>query len=196
MTPPTRFHLGALVAAAMTATLLLTGCAGSPEPATPQATDIAPTPTEAAPEPSATPTAEPASDEDPSCETLIAESVVADFESQGLTSQAEPLYIGSLEVTDGMQCVWADFEGPAGDHGQMFGWARISGSDAADAQAELIDQGWLREEGPEGVYITESPDTTISTDEEGYGMTYLFGDGWVKLADTKQGLLLIEWPKA
>ena len=57
-------------------------------------------------------------------------------------------------------------------------------------------QGWVREDSAEGVYITESPETTIAVDEEGYGMTYLFGDGWVKLADTKQGLLLIEWPKS
>ena len=48
--------------------------------------------------------------------------------------------------------------------------------------------------GGEGVYITEAKETTIAVDSEGYGMTYLFGDGWVKLADTKQGLLLIEWP--
>lgn len=32
----------------------------------------------------------------------------------------------------------------------------------------------------------------METDGEGYGMTYLFGDGWVKVADTKQGLVLVE----
>ena len=57
-------------------------------------------------------------------------------------------------------------------------------------------QGWLRESGADGVYVTESPETTIAADENGYGMTYLFGDGWVMLADTKQGLVLIEWPRA
>jgi hypothetical protein len=188
-------RIGALAAVVLTATVLLTACDGSAEPATPAATDIAPTPTETAPEPSATPEPEPAASEDPTCETLIGASIVANFESVGLSSLAEPFFIADREIAEGIQCAWADFEGPGGDHGQMFGWAPISEKDAADAQADLIDQGWLREDGPEGVYITESPDTTISTDADGYGMTYLFGEGWVKLADTKQGLLLIEWPK-
>ncbi|MGA7146930.1 MAG: hypothetical protein WBX17_00370, partial [Microbacterium sp.] len=73
-------------------------------------------------------------------------------------------------------------------------WAPIVADAAVDAQADLVDQGWLREEAPNGVYITEAKETTIAVDADGYGMTYLFGDGWVKLADTKQGLLLIEWP--
>ena len=40
------------------------------------------------------------------------------------------------------------------------------------------------------------PGTAIATDDEGYGMTYLFTPGQVTVADTKQGLLLIEWPKS
>ena len=92
--------------------------------------------------------------------------------------------------------MWADFEGPAGDHLQIFGWAPIAEEQAADAQASMVAQGWIREDSTEGVYITEPKETTIAVDEEGYGMTYLFAAGWVKLADTKQGLLLIEWPKS
>ena len=46
-----------------------------------------------------------------------------------------------------------------------------------------------------GVYVTESPSTVIAPDENGYGITYLFADGQVTVADTKQGLLLIEWPR-
>jgi hypothetical protein len=49
------------------------------------------------------------------------------------------------------------------------------------------------EEVPEGLIVTESADTTVATDDQGYGLTYLFGDGWVKHADTKQGLLLVTW---
>ncbi len=191
--PALRFRAGAVAFVMLTAALL-TACSGSPQ-AEPQQTRAAPAPTAPESEPTPTPTAEPASTGDPTCETLIGPSVVADFESLGWTSQAEPFYIGSLEVVDGLQCVWADFDGPAGDHGQMFGWAQVSSEEAEPAQAELISQGWIREQAPEGVYVTESPDTRIATDDDGYGMTYLFGDGWVKLADTKQGLLLIEWPK-
>lgn len=192
--PASRRPLGAVVALALTA-LLVTACAASPEPAAPEPTSNAQTPSAPAPEPDDTPEPEPASTDEPTCETLIGSDVIADFESLGWSSRAEPFYIGSLEVTDGLHCVWADFEGPAGDHGQMFGWARIPASDASEAQDELVEQGWIREDAPEGVYITESPDTTITVDDEGYGMTYLFGDGWVMLADTKQGLLLIERPQ-
>ena len=173
--------------------LVLSACAesGSPDP---EPTTNATTPAPAAPE--STPTTEPgpASTPDPTCETLIGEAVVADFDSVGWTVRAEPFYIGSLEVPDGLRCVWANFDSPAGDHGQMFGWAEISDEDAAAAQEELVAQGWLREEAPEGVYITESPETAIAADENGYGMTYLFSGGTVKFADTKQGILLIEWP--
>ena len=40
-----------------------------------------------------------------------------------------------------------------------------------------------------------STDTAVATDDEGYGLTYLFGDGWVKYADTKQSIALVEWPR-
>jgi hypothetical protein len=192
--PAPRFRAGAVTALVVTVAFL-TACSGAPE-AGPQQTQAAPAPTAATPEPSATPTTEPASADDPTCETLIAPAVADDLESVGWSSQTEPFYIGSLEVVDGLQCVWADFDGPAGDHGMLFGWAQLGAEEAEPAAAELVEQGWVREESPEGVYITESPDTLISADEDGYGMTYLFGDGWVKLADTKQNLLLIEWPKA
>ena len=43
-------------------------------------------------------------------------------------------------------------------------------------------------------YITENPANVLNPDSDGYGMTYQFGDGWITLADTKQGLLLIERP--
>ncbi|MBD8024374.1 hypothetical protein [Microbacterium gallinarum] len=194
MIPPRhRFATRAVVILAAAA--LLASCAASPPSAAPDATPT-PVATEPAPEPSTTPEPEPAASDEPTCETLIGETVVEDFASLGWTSQTEPFYIGSFEVAEGIQCVWADFDGPAGDHGQMFGWARISDEDASATQSELVSQGWIREEGPEGVYITESPATTITTDDEGYGMTYLYASGWVKLADTKQGLLLIEWPKS
>lgn len=187
--------LGTAAAFVLTA-LVLTACSGTPEQTAPEETGAAPAPTTAAPDPSATPEPEPASTDDPTCETLIGESVVADFESIGWTAQESPLYIGSTEIEGGLQCMWADFEGPAGDHGQMFGWAAISEADATAAQDELTSQGWVLEEDAEGVYITESPDTVIASDENGYGITYHFTEGQVTVADTKQGLLLIEWPKS
>ncbi|MFB7891441.1 hypothetical protein ACFC1I_04500 [Microbacterium sp. NPDC056044] len=186
--------LGTAAALALSA-VLLSACAGSPE-AAPEPTGNAQTPTTAAPAPSATPEPAPASTEDPTCTTIIGESVVAEFEKVGWSSQASPLYIGSTEIEDGLQCMWANFDGPAGDHGQMFGWAPLDDADAEDLQAELESQGWLREEDAAGVYITESADTAIAPDEDGYGMTYIFTSGQVKVADTKQNLLLIEWPQS
>ena len=57
----------------------------------------------------------------------------------------------------------------------------------------MIESGWRREDGADGIYITEDPQYAMGTDDDGYGMTYLFGDGWVKFADTRQSLLLIDW---
>lgn len=190
---PSFARLGAALVLAATATLA-TACAATPPPAPESTATSAPTPSTPAPEATVEPTEAPPA-ADPTCDTLISDATVDDFVSIGWTSRAEPLYIGGVEVPGGLHCVWADFEGPAGDHLQLFGWAVMDANAAAAAQRELETQGWLRENGPDGVYITEPPETTIATDDEGYGMTYLFGDGWVKLADTKQGLILIEWPR-
>jgi hypothetical protein len=190
MFPPRR-RLGAATLLLLTATLV-SACAAAPPAAQPTESSA---PTQTAPAPEATPTPEPAATEDPTCETLISEDVVANFESVGWSSQAQPFYLGEAELDGGIDCRWADFNGPAGDHLQIFAWAPIAADVAAEAQTDLVAQGWRREEGSEGVYVTEAKETTIAVDSEGYGMTYLFGDGWVKLADTKQGLLLIEWPQ-
>ncbi len=192
---PPRHRPGAAIILALAVTALVTACAAGPPPA-PQVTETtAGTPTAPAPEPSATPTPD-ASAEDPTCETLIGADIVADFESIGWTAQAEKLHIGDRTLEDGLQCVWADFSGPAGDHLQMFGWGVIDADEASESQAWLVSQGWIREDSASGVYIPTPKGTAIVVDDDGYGMTYLFGDGWVKFADTKQGLLLIEWPKS
>ncbi|WP_194398116.1 hypothetical protein [Microbacterium atlanticum] len=186
--------LGTAAALVLTATVL-TACSGAPEEATPEETGDAATPTTVAPDPSPTPEPEPASNEIPTCETLIGETVVADFESIGWSAEEKPLYIGSTQIEGGIQCMWADFSGPAGDHGQTFGWAPLDEEAASAAQTELVSQGWIREEDASAVYVTESPSTVIAPDENGYGITYRFADGQVTVADTKQGLLLIEWPR-
>ncbi len=184
--------LGAAAALALSA-VVLTACAGTPD--APDETQPVATPDETGGgEPGTEPTPEPTTAAEPTCETLIGASVVADFESLGWTAKESPMYVGSTEVAEGIQCMWADFEGLAGDHGQVFGWAPMSESAAAAAQQELLAQGWVREDDAAGVYITESPETTISADENGYGITYYFTEGQVTVADTKQGLLLIEWP--
>lgn len=186
-------RIAATLAVAATAALM-TACAPSAAESEPEPTKtVEVDPSSPAPEPSASATSGPKVEE-PTCETIISATTVKDFESLGWTSLADTFLVASVEIPDGVQCIWGDFS-TATDHVQVFGWAPISSDQAATAEAELIAQGWRREDASEGVYITESPETAISTDDEGYGLTYLFGDGWVKYADTKQGIILVEWPQ-
>ncbi|GAA3210909.1 hypothetical protein [Microbacterium terregens] len=176
-----------------TTLLFATACASTPagQP------DASQTPVPAATSPTPTPETEaptaPAAD--PTCETIIPAQTVTAFEAVGWTARAEPFRVGELEIPEGVQCIWGDFS-IATDHVQIYGWAPITAKQAADAQKYLKNIGWRAEEVPEGVVVTESSETTVATDEDGYGLTYLFGDGWVKYADTKQGLLLVVWPSS
>ncbi|MBP3978192.1 hypothetical protein [Microbacterium sp. BLY] len=131
------------------------------------------------------------SDAELTCDSMISDGTVAALTDAGWTAETRDFIIGDVELSDGLLCFWADFTVPS-DHGQMYGWSPLDESDAERAQKSLEQEGWRSEEGPEGVYVTEDPQFAMSTDEDGYGMTYLFGDGWVKVADTKQGLLLVE----
>lgn len=177
----------ALVAMCGAAALALSLAACAPEPdaggaPTPGASDAAEgqTPTAAA---------------EPTCETIIPADVVSQFDELGWTASEQDFHIGTLVVPDGIHCVWGDHS-VASDQVQIYGWAPIDDATAAEAQASLEEQGWIREEADGTVLLTEDPAYAIVTDDEGYGMTYEFGDGWVRLADTKQGLVLVGWPPA
>lgn len=178
-------------AASLLLLVALTACAGSPAPdpsSSPQASEPAP---QASVDPEAIPEATaPAAEL--TCESMISKGTVDALTDAGWTAQPKDFVIGDVAVTEGLLCFWADYE-VASDHGQLYGWSAMSSSEAADAQISLLAGGWKREDAAEGVYITENPQYSMGTDDEGYGMTYLFGDGWVKFADTKQGLILIEW---
>jgi hypothetical protein len=186
MTPLRRLGAALAIAAAMTA---VAGCSApapgpSPMPSIePSGANTPPADVDETPVPGAEPT----------CETIIPAATVEDFESLAWSAEEEEFRVGPTIIEGGIQCVWADHSGPATDHVQIFGWAPIEEDAALDAQESLIAEGWMREESNEGVYITENPETTITTDSQGYGMTYLFGDGWAKVADTKQGIILITW---
>lgn len=173
--------------------IALAGCAqgapNAPEPPTPPAAeqpqDEQPQDEQQTPEPVA----------DPTCETIIPAEVVDQFESVGWSAEPEEFRIGATVVPEGIQCVWGDYS-VATDHVQIFGWAPLDAETAATLQAELETQGWIREEQDGAVFLTEDPAYAIATDDQGYGMTYGFGDGWVTLADTKQSLVLVSWPPA
>jgi hypothetical protein len=184
----------ALVAttAALVIVVTLTACApDASAPMTPSATPTANTtaPTDAAPT-----DAPDAGTADPTCESIILASTAADFTSIGWKPQSEPFRVGATEVPDGILCKWSEGSATA-DRVQMFGWAPIDDTAADKAEDDLLASGWKREDGANGeVYVTENPDWLAGRGSDGYGITYLFGDGWVKVADTKQSLVLIDWP--
>jgi hypothetical protein len=184
------FLAGALLAVTL---VVATACAGVSGDSPDTIETPLPAPTSPSPTPLESPSQAPMAD--PTCETIIPATTVDDLSSVGWTVRAEPFRVGEIEISEGVQCIWGDFT-TATDHVQIYGWAPISAADAADAQNQLVSLGWTMEEAPEGVIVTESSETTVATDEDGYGLTYLFGDGWVKYADTKQGLLLVVWPTA
>jgi hypothetical protein len=182
----------ALASAALLA--LLAACAPEPEVApTASSTPTDATAPSSSPEPVETDqTHEPAPSE-PTCETLLAPSTLSMFDEHGWTYREQEFRFGEDVVDDGFQCVWGDYS-VASDHVQVFGWAQLDAAASAAAQQKLLSEGWLRADQDGRTYITEDPDFAFAVDEDGYGMTYEFGDGWATLADTRQGLLLIQLP--
>lgn len=172
-------------AAILMLSAMLAACSGAPEPGSSAS---------GAGQPSTGETTQPAEQDsgEPTCEAIVSEGTVAGLTDAGWTAERKDFVIGDVTLPDGMLCFWADYS-QASDHGQLYGWSEITSADAELAQASLVDAGWTREDAPEGSYFTENPDFALNVDDEGYGMTYLFGDGWVKLADTKQGLILVDW---
>lgn len=188
---------GAALTATVALALTLVGCAAEPQAEQPTPTAPATAPSASA---STAPSQEPATETekpvaDPTCKTLIIESVVQTLTSTGAEAREEPFMIGSTEIEGGLLCRWGIFgDGDAGG-AQLYGWAPIDTETAARAADTLEKQGWLREAGEgDGFFITENPDTIVIADEDGYGMTYQFGDGWVTVSETKLGLQLIQIP--
>ncbi|MFT4214116.1 MAG: hypothetical protein QM622_04995 [Microbacterium sp.] len=197
MTLRTRIALPTAVLVALT-TGLVTGCASSAEPE-PTETVTAQSPSapasEPTPEPSDTETAVAIDPTSVTCENLVVEEVLAEFDAQGWTAESTPLTVGGQTLDVGLECSWADYEEPSGNL-MIFGWGLLTAEQAEAASAQLVSEGWLREESDDGFYITEDPEQAPTLDENGYGMTYQFGDGWVIVSDVKEGLLLINRPGA
>lgn len=180
-------RLAAAVAASGLTVLLATAC--SPTPGQAGGTEAAPAPGASAPAASAPPTIDPA---DVTCENMLSPETVDAFAATGWTVREDPFVILDLELPDDTACTWGDFSSPTNDDLVLFGWSPISQADADATEAALEAEGWLREDDDAGVLITEDPDAALRVDEQGYGVTCLFGDGWVKVSDTRQGLDLIE----
>lgn len=177
----------ALLAALIASTLIVVGCAAEPAPAPTGTTTAQPAvPAETKPTPTPSSSGAP---EKPTCETLAEAEVIEDFAAKGWTAREEPFVIDDLELKDGLSCTWG-----TGGNLLTFAWAPITDAQATKAQRALESDGWLREKSGSQIYVTEDPETAMTTDADGYGLTYLFGDGWVTFSDTRQGLLLIQRP--
>lgn len=185
-------------AGAVLLALSLAACAPSPEPEpAPAAEEPAAPPASNDGQPVAEPEEEPEEIEEapqaPTCETLIPASMIADYEELGMTAQAGDFVIGAVTLDEGISCFWGDASEVG--FGQTYAWGLIDDQQVAEAQDALETEGWTRESDESGVYYTEDPAFALGApDDEGYNATYLFGDGWVILADTKQSLILINRP--
>ena len=188
----TRARLALLAAGGAIVATALAGCTSTPD-AAPSVAASATTTDAPAPDPgaSATPTTDPIT---PTCENIIPTATADDFKSLGWTYQEEPFRIGATALDDGIQCKWGDAK-VASDRVQIFGWAPIDDATAQQAEKDLVASGWKLERDGTGDYVTENPDWLGGRGADGYGLTYLFGDGWVKFADTRQSLLLVETPQ-
>ena len=138
-----------LLAPILLGALALAACSTGPAPSpTPTTTESAP-PAAPVETPDASPSAT-AEASAPSCDTLISASLVDELTSYGWTSRGDDFLVGATVVEGGLQCTWADFDGPATDNLLVFGWAPIAASEATRLQADLIGQSWLREDGAQG----------------------------------------------
>ena len=190
MTGPRR-RAAAAATGGLIAAVLLAACTGPAPETVPSVAESASGPPIEAPETTATPASETP---DPTCENIIPQATADDFTSIGWVTQQEPFRIGAIALEDGIQCKWGD-QKIASDRVQIFGWAPIDAATAATAQKELVASGWKVEVDDDGTYVTENPEWLGGRGVDGYGLTYLFGDGFVKLADTRQSLILVDTPR-
>lgn len=128
------------------------------------------------------------------CAALVSPGLADDLADLGWEAREEPFMVGATELDGGIQCKWGDPEGD-GEAMQLYAWAPLEPERAAELEDELESEGWVREEEDSRVILTENPETAFQTDENGYGFTYAFGDGWVSFSDTKAGLDVIRWPR-
>ena len=127
---------------------------------------------------------------DMTCESIMRPSFVDQLKDLGWVVQPSTFHIGEHAIDGGIQCVWGDEAGI--DSGQMYGWAPIDADTSLDMQQYLEDNGWIRTEDDEYVYLNEDPALGYASNPEDV-ITYQFAPGWVALADSKSGLALVTW---
>ncbi len=200
----------------------LAGCSSTPDAPAATSAPTAPPPTSQVETPQPDPAPEHTADmPDLTCETLISEAVSTTLLDQGWKPSQAPLHIAETEVPDGMLCTWGPADVIVGTEGQMYGFGLLDEKLSAQAQEQLTKQKWTSEKTDEGVYMSApaappappapapssstaaspgatatpaAPATTTAPPASAAmdGFTYLFGDGWVKFADKRDGIILIQ----
>lgn len=183
----TRRSRSAAVALSTIALIALAGCSAPAPEDTAAPPDAVPSSPVATPQETASEPALP----DPTCENIIRQASLEELQSQGWQYQQEPFVIGDDQIDGGVSCTWTNAAEPGGNVLQ-FGWAPLTAEETTTAERGLERQGWIREQGTDGVYLTEDPAFALNLDADGYGMTYFFGEGYVQVADVKQGLVIVE----
>ncbi len=189
-------HAAAITALAVVTALALAGCSASGAPET--APSVAATASGPAVDGSA-PTDSPEPEDEPSiaptCENIIRSLWSTTSRASGghrrriSSASARRRSTAASSASGATRAI-------ASDRVQIFGWAPIDDSTAAQAVSDLTAAGWKVEKDSDGTYVTENPDWLNGRGVDGYGLTYLFGDGFVKFADTRQSLLLVDSPRA
>lgn len=183
-----RAHRLTLPLLATVAVALLAGCSSAaPTDADTPVSTAAPSSPVATPEATASTPALP----DATCENIIGEASFSELESSGWEYRQEPFFIAGTEIADGVYCSWTN-PSEQGGNIPVFGWAPLTAAEASEAQDALEADGWIAEETDDGVFFTEDPEFALTVDENGFGMTYFFGEGYVQVADVKAGLVVIE----
>lgn len=154
------------------------------------AATVAPSPT-----PTPTPTSTPLA---LTCESIVTADTVSGLSSEGYTGLKwgdGPWTIGDQPFADGLACIWSQDHSVGTDNFLWFGWSPADDASRSAAIASLTADGsFVAEETAEGTYVTIDQAQAVTVDENGYGTTYLFSDGWVIGAFTRAGLQAVQVP--
>ena len=158
---------------ALALALLVSGCAGTPELESEATPSVKPSDA-----PEASPEAEVSGPEPLSCDTLVTEATIEDFEANGFVSM--PDYESDLRSDDSVEAKFFDFGGiaclwvlPNSDGWAAFGYSEITDADATTVQAELETSGYVRTvEGSDVVYAINPANNSL-----GHNDTFLFEPG-------------------
>jgi hypothetical protein len=107
------------------------------------------------------------------------------WETQEQQIGARPFDVFPNGSPDGaIVCRWGEGPGAATDNNVDLAWSPIDPESAVAAMARLEEEGYVRIDAPESVYLA-MPGPEGYTDAEGYGETYFFGFDDVRWAATK-----------